>query len=72
MQNVHPFTLQVPPTALDDLPQRLDNTRWPNQLPVDDWSRGVPVGYIKELAAYWRYAFDWRKQEADGSRRVCC
>ncbi|QIP16539.1 epoxide hydrolase 1 [Spirosoma aureum] len=68
MQNVHPLKLQVSQTALADPHQRLDNTRWPNQLPVDDWSWGVPVSYVKELAAYWRYSFDWRKQEADLNR----
>ena len=29
------------------------------------WSgRGVPLGYLKELAEYWRTGYDWRAQEA--------
>ncbi|MFD2569218.1 epoxide hydrolase family protein [Spirosoma soli] len=64
MQTSHPFTLHVPQTDLDDLFQRLDNTRWPHQLPIDDWSRGVPGSYLKKLTTYWRHSFDWRKQEA--------
>ncbi|HYI24517.1 MAG TPA: epoxide hydrolase [Thermomicrobiales bacterium] len=30
---------------------------------VDDWSRGVPLAYLHELAGYWRTGFDWRAQE---------
>jgi epoxide hydrolase len=28
------------------------------------WSRGVPVGYLEELARYWRDGYDWREWEA--------
>ena len=28
------------------------------------WERGVPVDYLRGLAAYWRDGFDWRAQEA--------
>lgn len=68
MQSTHPFVLNVSQSALNDLHHRLDATRWPHQLPIDDWSRGVPVGYLKQLAAYWRNQFDWRKQEAELNR----
>lgn len=62
--SVHPFTVNVPQTALDDLRERLARTNWPDQLPGSGWSRGVPVSYLKELAAYWREGYDWRKYEA--------
>jgi pimeloyl-ACP methyl ester carboxylesterase len=61
---IRPFKIDVPQRELDDLNARLDAVRWPREAPVDDWSRGVPVGYLKELAAYWRQGFDWRKAEA--------
>jgi hypothetical protein len=28
------------------------------------WTRGVPLGYLKELAEYWRTRYDWRAAEA--------
>ena len=28
------------------------------------WAYGTPLGYMKELCAYWINEFDWRKQEA--------
>jgi hypothetical protein len=32
--------------------------------PGNGWARGVPVGYLRELAAYWRDGYDWRTHEA--------
>ena len=39
--------------TLDDLRDRLARTRWPGEPGVDGWSRGVPLGYLQELADYW-------------------
>ena len=62
---IRPFRVEVPDEALDDLRNRLDGTRWPSEVAGAGWSRGVPLGYLKELAGYWRDGFDWRKQEAE-------
>ncbi|MBM7783790.1 epoxide hydrolase family protein [Tenggerimyces flavus] len=61
---IRPFRIEIPQAELDDLHSRLANARWPEQLPGDGWSRGVPVEYLRELAEYWRDGFDWRAQEA--------
>ncbi|WP_067182164.1 epoxide hydrolase family protein [Microtetraspora niveoalba] len=61
---IRPFRIDVPQRDLDDLIDRLTRTRWPEQLPGEGWSRGVPVAYLKEMAGYWRDGFDWREQEA--------
>ncbi|OKJ48535.1 epoxide hydrolase [Streptomyces sp. CB02009] len=61
---MHPFRIDIPQAQLDDLHRRLDATRWPDELPGVGWDRGVPVGYLKELAQYWRTSFDWRAAEA--------
>ena len=58
-----PFRIAVPQAAVEDLKQRLARTRWPD-LPDTGWSRGVPVAYLKDLAAYWRLQYDWRAHEA--------
>jgi epoxide hydrolase len=62
--DIQPFRIDIPRAALDDLRDRLARTNWPYELPGADWSRGVPVAYMKSLAEYWRTGFDWRKQEA--------
>src|SRR4051812_12880008 len=62
---IHPFRIDVPQDRLDELRARLAATRWPDELPGVGWSRGVPVGYLRELAEHWRTAFDWRAQETE-------
>jgi pimeloyl-ACP methyl ester carboxylesterase len=61
---IRPFRIDVPQADLDDLRDRLRRTRWPDELPGVGWTRGVPLAYLKELAAYWADGYDWRKQEA--------
>ncbi|MEV6418301.1 epoxide hydrolase family protein [Streptomyces sp. NPDC051662] len=61
---IRPFHLDIPQSELDDLCDRLDRTRWPDELPGVGWAYGVPLDYLKELAGYWRHEYDWRAAEA--------
>jgi hypothetical protein len=61
---VRQFRIEIPQADLDSLHGRLDNARWPGELPGVEWTRGIPLGYLKELADYWRTQYDWRAQEA--------
>jgi len=61
---IHPFRIAVPQADLDDLHDRLDRTRWPEEIPGSGWSYGVPVDYLRELAGHWRHRYDWRAAEA--------
>ena len=61
---ISPFTIDVPDDELDDLRQRLHNTRWPEAELVDDWSQGIPLSYVKEVCDYWADEYDWRAREA--------
>jgi len=61
---IEAFRISIPQADLDDLAERLARTRWPAILPGTAWERGVPVGYLRELAEYWRHGFDWRAAEA--------
>jgi len=58
------FRIDIPQDRLDDLRARLANTRWPDELPDVGWTYGVPLGYVKEMAEYWRSRYDWRAHEA--------
>jgi hypothetical protein len=62
--DIGPFRIEIPQAEVDDLEARLAATRWPATPAVDDWSRGVPVSYLKELAGYWADGYDWRAAEA--------
>ena len=62
--DVKPFTIAVEDRVLEDLRQRLADTRWPDEIPNSGWEYGSNLAYIKELVEYWRTDFDWRAQEA--------
>ncbi len=64
MTEIRPFRISVPQAELDDLHDRIDRTRWTTEIPGQGWTRGVPLAYLRELATYWRSAFDWRAAEA--------
>jgi len=61
--DVRPFTIAVEDSVLEDLRQRLADTRWPDEIPNTGWDYGSNLAYIKELVEYWRTDFDWRAQE---------
>ncbi|MFR9779357.1 epoxide hydrolase family protein [Micromonospora sp. MS34] len=61
---MHSFHLDIPQGDLDDLQERLDRARWPDELPGVGWAYGVPRDYLKELVHYWRQEYDWRVAEA--------
>jgi len=61
---LRPFKIFVPDSVLEDIRQRLLNVRLPDEPPLDPWSTGTSVAYLKKLLAYWRDGFDWRAQEA--------
>lgn len=54
-----PFSVPVDAEALADLQERLARTRWPDDQPVDDWSQGVPIGWLRDLCDYWADDYDW-------------
>ncbi|GAA2998048.1 epoxide hydrolase [Streptosporangium longisporum] len=62
---IRPFRVAVPRSDLDDLADRLARTRWPRELPDTGWDRGVPLGHLRDLAAYWADGFDWPAREAE-------
>jgi pimeloyl-ACP methyl ester carboxylesterase len=64
-QTILPFRIDIPQAQIDDLKERLANTRWSDESPGEGWSRGVPRDYLKGLAEYWQTKYDWRSHEAE-------
>ncbi len=62
---VQPFQINIPQPILDDLQERLANTRWTDEVEGAGWDYGTNLGYMKELVDYWQHKYDWRKQEAE-------
>jgi microsomal epoxide hydrolase len=64
MSTPKPFRLDISDNAIADLKERLARTRWPDEPPLQPWSTGTSLGYMRELVEYWRTKFDWRAWEA--------
>src|SRR5260221_107506 len=62
--HVEPFRIAVSDAVLTDLRERLGRTRFPDEIADSGWTYGTPVAYVKELVAYWRDRYDWRRHEA--------
>ena len=63
MSEITPFTINTPEEQLTDLRNRINNTRWAEEECVNDWSQGIPLTYVREIADYWANQYDWRKSE---------
>ena len=59
-----PFTLSIPDTDLALLREKLDATRFPDELDDAGWRYGVPLADVKRLVARWKDRYDWRAAEA--------
>jgi pimeloyl-ACP methyl ester carboxylesterase len=60
---VQPFTIAVPQAELDDLRLRLARTRWPDSG-AGGWRDGTDLAYLRDVVAYWRDTYDWRRAES--------
>jgi len=57
---IEPFRVIVAEDDIADLRQRLERTRWPDQLPGTEWDYGTNLTYLRELCDYWKDQYDWR------------
>ncbi len=53
------FRFEPSSDAVDDLRDRLRRARWPEKEPVDDWSQGVPLGWLRDICSYWAEGYDF-------------
>lgn len=61
---MRPFRLAIEQDPIEDLKQRLARTRLPDEPPLEPWSTGTSLAYLRDLLGYWKDKFDWRAQEA--------
>jgi pimeloyl-ACP methyl ester carboxylesterase len=65
---IEPYRIAVPDEDVEELQRRLRTARWADDGGVADWSRGVPLGYLREVCRYWADDYDWRGREAGLNR----
>jgi len=58
-----PFQVRFTPETIDDLRRRLATARWPERETVDDWSQGVRLDFVRDLARYWCDNYDFEAAE---------
>src|SRR6516164_201244 len=61
---LEPYRVDVPEDVLTDLAERLQRTRFPNEIPGIGWQQGIPLDYLQEIVRYWLDDYDWRAHEA--------
>lgn len=62
--NHKPFQIAIPQAQLDELKNRLAQTRWPEPLPNTGWQMGTDLRHLQNLVKYWHNTYDWRIHEA--------
>src|SRR4051794_34381153 len=61
--DLHPYRVQVPQAELDDVRDRLERTRWTDEIEGSGSDYGVPVAQVRAWAQHWLTRFDWRALE---------
>ncbi|MEY2473495.1 MAG: epoxide hydrolase [Actinomycetota bacterium] len=64
MGDITPFTIDIADEQIEDLQQRLRNTRFPEPETVDGWEQGMPLQYVQDLCTYWADEYDWPARQA--------
>ncbi|MBO9883283.1 epoxide hydrolase family protein [Xanthomonas sp. D-109] len=60
---IAPLQIHVAQSELDDLQQRLRQTRWPSAETVSDQSQGPQLERMRRLVDRWQTGYDWRVTE---------
>lgn len=60
---IKPFKVKIPEEILVDLRERLQKTRWPDEVKEVGWAQGTDLSYLMELVDYWLHQYNWRAQE---------
>jgi pimeloyl-ACP methyl ester carboxylesterase len=51
---IRPFRISCSEAEVDDMHERIDHTRWPEEVPGTGWEHGMPTSYVRETADHER------------------
>ncbi|MBV1918306.1 MAG: epoxide hydrolase N-terminal domain-containing protein, partial [Sphingomonadaceae bacterium] len=57
MTQINPAPVAFTDEALKQLNRKIDETRWIEKEPVEDWSQGPPISAMRALMSYWREGY---------------
>jgi pimeloyl-ACP methyl ester carboxylesterase len=61
--SIQPYDLRIADAVLHDLQARLASARLP-AVDATGWDAGMDPAFLRDLVDHWRFAYDWRAQEA--------
>ncbi|XP_017550856.1 epoxide hydrolase 1-like [Pygocentrus nattereri] len=61
-RTIRPFVVETSEEMIQDLYQRIGQTRFTESLEDGRFHYGFNSAYLKKVAKYWRHEFDWEKQ----------
>jgi pimeloyl-ACP methyl ester carboxylesterase len=59
---VERFTVPFSQSLVEDLRDRLQRTRWPDEISDSGWAFGFDRQFLIDLCSYWKDEFDWKAQ----------
>jgi pimeloyl-ACP methyl ester carboxylesterase len=59
---IEAFSIPFSQPAVDDLRDRLQRTRWPDEIAGANWGYGVDLKFLQQICGYWKDRFDWKAQ----------
>lgn len=61
--NIAPYQISIPDSKIQELNNKLDAARFPDELDSAGWDMGAPLSDVQRLVKYWRNEFSWRDAE---------
>ncbi|KAF5901420.1 epoxide hydrolase 1-like, partial [Clarias magur] len=61
-RTIRPFIVETSEEMIEDLYQRIDQTRYTDCLQDARFHYGFNSTYLQKVTSYWRHEFDWEKQ----------
>ena len=59
------FIINIENSDLDDVFNRLKNSRLINDFGNKEWKYGTEENYLRDLIDYWLNKYDWKKNEKE-------
>ena len=59
------FVLDIKQDIIDDVKNRLRNSRISKDIENDNWRYGTEESYLRELIHYWINNYDWKLHEKE-------
>jgi hypothetical protein len=61
--SIEQYKISIPESQIHELNDKLERTRFPDELEGADWDLGAPLDDVRRLTKFWRQEFNWRTAE---------